>query len=320
MNYKSEPMKKIRQIGLAAILFMAQGVQTGTFAQASPAEGRWDLTVTKDGKDFPSWLEVVHSGTHSLVGYFVAIGGSARPISTVKVEGTKVSFSIPPQWEKGGGDFVFEGDLAGNTISGKITMPDSLVCPFKGERAPSLRKPISFVPGTPIRLFNGKDLTGWAPVGDKENQWVAVDGILRSPKSGVNIRTNQTFGDFKLHIEFRYPKGSNSGVYLRGRYEAQVSDNAGGEPTKGDFGAIYGFLPPNEMAAKPAGEWQSYDITLIGRIVTVVANGKTIISNQEIPGVTGGAIDSREGEPGPIMMQGDHGPVEYRNITITPAK
>jgi hypothetical protein len=82
---------------------------------------------------------------------------------------------------------------------------------------------------------------------------------------------------------------------------------------------VYGFLTPNEMAVKPAGEWQVYDITLIGRRVTVVANGKTIINDQIIPGITGGALDSKEGEPGPIFLQGDHGPVEYRNIVIIPA-
>jgi hypothetical protein len=109
-------------------------------------------------------------------------------------------------------------------------------------------------------------------------------------------------------------------VYLRGRYEVQISDDKDKEPWKGYFGAIYGFLTPGEMAAKEAGEWQEYDITLIGRKVTIVANGKVIISNQEIPGITGGAIDSKEGEPGPILFQGDHGPIDFRNIVITPAK
>jgi hypothetical protein len=74
------------------------------------------------------------------------------------------------------------------------------------------------------------------------------------------------------------------------------------------------------MPALGPDKWQSFDITLIGRMVTVVANGKTIISNQEIPGITGGALDSKEGEPGPIYLQGDHGPVAYRNIVLTPAE
>jgi hypothetical protein len=167
-------------------------------------------------------------------------------------------------------------------------------------------------------LFNGTDLKGWHTAGP--NQWKVVNGIMSSPASGSNIMTDRKFTDFKLHIEFRLPKGSNSGVYLRGRYEVQIIDSKGMEPSSVLFGGIYGFLPPTEMMAKSAGEWQSYDITLIGRLVTLVANGKTVICRQEIPGITGGAIDSMEGEPGPIMIQGDHGPIDFRNILITPAK
>jgi len=86
------------------------------------------------------------------------------------------------------------------------------------------------------------------------------------------------------------------------------------------LGSVYGFLSPSEIANKKADEWQSYDITLIGRMVTVVLNGKTVICNQEIPGITGGALDSDEGAPGPLMLQGDHGVIEYRNIVLTPAR
>jgi hypothetical protein len=286
--------------------------------QAPSIEGRWDITIQRNGKAFPSWLEVTHSGNHSLVGQFVGISGSARPISRVNVEGASFNFSIPPQWEDGNNDLKVEGTLANDGLSGTITLPDGKSYPFTAKRAPLLRIKQQPAWGTPVHLFNGKDLTGWTALGN--NQWVAADGILRSPKSGANIRTDKTFTDFKLHIEFRYPAHSNSGVYLRGRYEVQISDNKDAEPTKGDYGAVYGFLPPAEMAAKAAGEWQWYDITLVGRMITVVANGKTIICNQEVPGITGGALDSNEGEPGPIMMQGDHGPIEYRNIIITPAK
>lgn len=171
---------------------------------------------------------------------------------------------------------------------------------------------------TPIRLFNGKDLTGWKALGP--NQWVVENGALKSPHSGANLITERTFNDFKLHVEFRCPTGSNSGIYLRGRYEVQIEDSKGKLPEKHLLGAVYGFLTPSEMAAKDAGEWQSYDITLVGRMIDVVLNGKKIICNQAIPGITGGALDSNEGEPGPIYIQGDHGPIEYRNIVITPAK
>lgn len=281
--------------------------------------GRWDLTVKMGDRIVPSWLEVKLSGVKTLVGYFVADGGSARPIAHVYFKEGKVNFSIPPQWERAEADMQFEAVLANDQLSGNIKSSYGSTFSFTGERAPLLKRDKAPVWDKPIKLFNGKNTDGWHPSG-KTNQWVAIDGILTSPKSGSNIITDQTFEDFKLHIEFRYPAGSNSGVYLRGRYEVQVEDNIGKEPSSTYFGGIYGFLTPNEMVAKAPGEWQVYDITLIGRRVTVVANGKAIIVDQIIPGITGGALDSKEAMPGPIYLQGDHGPIEYRNIVLTPAK
>ncbi|MCA4899950.1 MAG: DUF1080 domain-containing protein [Bacteroidota bacterium] len=285
----------------------------------TPLEGRWDLTITKNGQQLPSWLEVRHSGNNTLVGRFVYAFGSARPIAEVKLKDGKFYFSIPPQWEKGERWMDFEGSLENdNIINGTMTYVDGNKSSFVGVRAPALlrEKPIEW--STPIQLLNGKDLTGWHAEG--KNQWIVENGVLKSPQSGANLFTDQKFTDFKLHIEFRYPKGSNSGVYLRGRYEVQVTDSKGLEAWDDQFSGIYGFLQPNRMVAKEAGEWQSFDITLVGRTVTVVANGVTVICDQIIPGITGGAIDSKEGEPGPIFLQGDHGPIEYRNIVITPAK
>jgi hypothetical protein len=286
--------------------------------EASPLEGRWDLTLQGNGKSWPSWLEVSHSGTHTLVGQFVGIGGSARPISRVEFSNSQLHFSIPPQWESGTGDLVVDGKLSGDDLSGILTAPDGKKIGWTGHRAPALRRSAEPVWGSPITLFDGTDLTGWHAMGT--NQWVAESGLLRSPHSGSNIVTDAKFTDFKLHIEFRYPAESNSGVYLRGRYEVQIEDSKGKEPLKDLFSAIYGFIAPSEMTAKAPGEWQTYDITLIGRMVSVVANGVQVICNREIPGITGGALDSKEGEPGPIYLQGDHGPVDFRNIVLTPAQ
>lgn len=284
---------------------------------SSSLEGRWDLTINMSGKEAPLWLEVRHSGLHTLVGDFVGTGGSARPISKVNFSGGKLSFSIPPQWEEGN-DLSVEGTLQGNNLTGTIIFPDGKSYSWTGIRAPTLRGQTQPVWGKPVRLFSGTSLRGWHATG--ENQWKAENNVLLSPKSGSNLVTDEKFTDFKLHIEFRYQKGSNSGVYLRGRYEVQIADSKGLEPLKDQLGAVYGFISPAEMVAKEAGEWQSYDVTLVGRMVTVVANGKTIICNQEIPGITGGAIDSNEGEAGPLLLQGDHGPIEFRNIVLTPAK
>jgi hypothetical protein len=287
-------------------------------ADSAILEGRWDITMMMSGKERPSWLEVELSGLHTLVGRFVGTGGSARPISKINFGGGKMHFAIPPQWDKGDNDIVFDATLQGDSLVGTMIAVDGTSYNWVGHRAPSLRREKAVVWGKPIVLFNGKDTKGWHTEGP--NQWIAEAGILRSPHSGSNLITDETFTDFKLHIEFRYPKESNSGVYLRGRYEVQIEDDKGLEPTSHHLGGVYGFLVPSDMVAKAAGEWQSYDITLIGRMVTVTANGKTIISNQAIPGITGGALNSREGEPGPIYIQGDHGPVDFRNIVITPAK
>jgi len=286
--------------------------------EASALEGRWDLTIIVGGKEQPSWLEVQHSGVQTLVGRFVHSGGSARPISKVNFKDGKFSFIIPPQWEKETRDLEFEGAITASGIAGTMVYVDGKKYNWTGVRAPSLKREGEPVYAEPITLFNGIDLKGWHAMG--ENQWKVVDGVLTSSKSGANLVSDMKFTDFKLHIEFRYEKGSNSGVYLRGRYEVQIEDSKGRDPWVGYLGAVYGFLTPSEMVAKDPGVWQSYDITLRGRMVTIIGNNVPIIINQEIPGITGGAIDSKEGEPGPIMMQGDHGPIEYRNIIITPIK
>jgi Domain of Unknown Function (DUF1080) len=285
---------------------------------AAGIEGRWDLTMYSEGKQYPSWLEVRHSGLHTLVGQFVGPGGSARPISKVNFNDNRMSFSIPPQWEPGTVDLHFDAIFEGDSLRGTMVSSDGKKFSWSGVRAPSLWRTKEPEWDSTITLFNGKDLSGWHPTG--VNQWKALGGNLVSPKSGSNIITDRTFTDFKLHIEFMYPKGSNSGVYLRGRYEVQIADSKGLEPLKDQLGAIYGFVAPNEMMAKDAGEWQSYDITLIGRLVSIMVNGKQVICSQEIPGITGGALDSHEGEPGPLLIQGDHGPIEFRNIQLTPAK
>jgi hypothetical protein len=315
-------MKKYIQFGmlLFAVLCYTIAMASNDPEFSAPVEGRWDLTVNMGGgRIAASWLEVRHSGVNGLTGRFVGDGGSARPISSVSFKEGKVSFHIPAQWEKTDREMIFEGNYKDDKLEGTIINTLGKTYTFTGVRAPKLIREKAPVWGSPIHLFNGKNLEGWMPLG-KNNQWVVENGILKSPQSGVNIRTTKTFDDFKLHIEFRYPKESNSGVYLRGRYEVQVEDSKGKEPINIYLGGVYGFIDPLWMMAKEAGEWQSYDITLVGRLVTVVVNGKKVIEQQPIPGVTGGALDANESEPGPIMMQGDHGPIEYRNIILTPAR
>ncbi|MEA1787227.1 DUF1080 domain-containing protein [Arenibacter sp. GZD96] len=283
----------------------------------NPLEGRWDLVIAQEGKELPSWLEIRHSGNHTLVGRFVYAFGSARPIAEVKVKDGKFSFAIPPQWEPGERYMEFEGQLQGETLTGTMVYTDRKTYSWTGVRAPQLAYTNTPVWGATQALFNGKNLNGWHAMG-AENQWIVEEGILKSPKSGANLVSDATFTDFKLNVEFRIPEGSNSGIYLRGRYEVQIMDSKGQEPSDVLFGGVYGFLTPNEQVAKSPREWQTFDITLIGRRLTLVANGKTIINDQIIPGITGGALDSKEETPGPFMIQGDHGPVEFRKIEVTP--
>lgn len=313
----------LSRVASTALLLLAAAGHTAPLAQSrSTADvllGRWDLEVQSGTRTAPSWLEVERSGRATLVGQFVGSGGSARPIAKIDVTDGGFRFAIPPQWESNPADIVFEGRIDGDRLVGSMTMGDGQKAQWSGTRAPSLRRAAPPVWGDPVTLFGGSSLDGWRPVGRGQSEWRAVDGILHNVKSGANLVSERTFDDFKLRLEFRVPEGANSGVYLRGRYELQVDDAAGLDPSSHHLGGLYGFIAPSENAARPAGEWQSMDVTLVGRMLTYVLNGTTVICNREIPGITGGALDSAEGRPGPLLLQGDHGPVEYRNIVITPA-
>ncbi len=173
-----------------------------------------------------------------------------------------------------------------------------------------------------ISLFNGKNLDGWT-TGKKRNSWRAEDGVMANTSShehrGTNIHTERKFKNFKLHIEFKVPKDGNSGVYLRGRKEVQVHDSYGvKKPKHGHCGGIYSKSAPEVNACKPAGEWQSFDITIVGDTITVYQNGKLVQDHVKVPGHTGGSLGGKPGTPGPIMLQGDHTNVWYRNIYLKP--
>jgi hypothetical protein len=306
-------------LGLTALTGAAESAQS-TRRRAPSIVGRWDLTVQGPEGAYPSWLEVRRSG-RTLVGSFVGQVGSARPISRVEFEGGRVRFSVPPQYEPRKDDLRFEGTLDGDTLRGTTTDDKGRSVTWTGRRAPALRREQAPTWGEPVELFNGKDLTGWRPRStERKNGWVVRDGLLVNATPGNDLLTEKKFTDFQLHAEFRYPQGSNSGIYLRGRYEVQIEDGFGQEPECHIIGSVYGFLTPSVNAAKKAGEWQTLDVTLVGRVVTVLLNGERIIDRQAIPGITGGALDSDEAAPGPILIQGDHGAVEFRKLTLTPAR
>ncbi|MBX3277925.1 MAG: DUF1080 domain-containing protein [Acidobacteria bacterium] len=291
-------------------------------AVSDPILGRWDLTVEGTDAPYSSWLEVFAAKEPGrYYGRFVGRFGSVRPIARIEFRNGTLDFMLPPQYEKTEKPLVFTGRLSEGRLSGTTEGEDGSKLNWSGVRAPDLKPPKSVSWGKPVQLFNGRDLAGWRQRSDAvKDCWSVEDATFTNSVPCVDLISEEIFNDFKLHIEYRLAERSNSGVYLRGRYEVQILDDFGKAPESSGAGGVYGFLRPRVNASRPAGEWQSYDITLLGRFITVVHNGRTIIEGLEISGPTGGALDSDEGAPGPIMLQGDHGKVWFRNVTVTPAK
>jgi hypothetical protein len=282
--------------------------------------GRWDLTLRARDREYPSWLELREEGVQ-LKAEFVGRWGNARPLPKVELSNGILTFVSPKAEEDLPVDMVFEGSLTGRALSGKVNGPNGATWEWSGERAPSLERKTSPKWGKPVALFNGQDLSGWKMSGKGNSEWKVENGILITPGEGPELINDSKFEDFKLHVEFNCGQTSNSGVYLRGRYEVQIETDSADEGPLHHTGSVYGFIKPSPELPRKSGEWQTYDITLIGRRVTVVQNGQTVIDNKEIPGITGGALDSHEGLPGPIYLQGsEKGHVQFRNIVITPAE
>jgi hypothetical protein len=311
---------------------------------SSPFLGRWGLSL---GTGAAGWLEVKReSGWFD--GSLLWGGGSVLPVSSVNVGDDGVlTINIVRDVERkdAKGQAIRKQQLV-STLTARIegdTLKGTRLDPrpngsgytqteFTGKRVPALppRPDLAKVKfGTPITLFNGKDLTGWTlkePNG--QSAWKVENGALanRPPehKEGeprvrtANLRTEREFEDFNLKLEVSVPQGSNSGVYLRGIYEIQVLDSKGKPLDSHNMGALYSRITPSVGAEKAAGEWQTLDMTLVNRHLTVVLNGTTIIDNQPVLGVTGGAMWADESKPGPIYLQGDHGAVAYRNIVLKP--
>jgi hypothetical protein len=310
-RYTVSQMKTAALIAiLAAVFALAAPAQS-----AAPFLGRWDLTVTTPRNSFPDWLEVSQSNG-ALAARYQPQGGASQPIREVRVEGSHLMLTISAAAANRPAT-VWDLTVTGDKIAGEQRAGDAQTAKLEGVRAPALKRAPPAAWTTPEPLFNSKDLTGWEPSSATGNQWSAKDGMLVNAAKGVNIKTTRKFDDFKLHIEFLCPdEHCNSGVYLRGRYEVQVGTEGGTQPSH-EQGGVYGMIAPSPLQPLGIGQWQVYDVTLVGRYLTVIQNGVKIHDNAEIPGITGGALDANENEPGPFYLQGDHGPITYRNITIS---
>jgi hypothetical protein len=279
--------------------------------QASPFLGRWDLYVATQRGRTPDWLEVTQSGG-ALAARYQPGGGASQPMQGVKVDASHLILTVnrATTWDL---------TVSGDQISGVQKSGENETAKLEGVRAPALKRAAPAAWTAPEPLFDGKDLTGWEPTG-ANNKWAAVNGELVNAERGANLKSTRKFDDFKLHIELECTEDHcNSGIYLRGRYEIQVGTEGGTQPSH-EQGAVYGMVAPAPALPLGIGQWQTFDIAFVGRNVTVTQNGTKIHDNVEIPGITGGALDADEGQPGPIYLQGDHGPVKYRNITISVPK
>ncbi|MGB8479597.1 MAG: DUF1080 domain-containing protein [Acidobacteriaceae bacterium] len=309
-------------MGMSQAQQPSAGQAIANSAEVKPFLGRWDLTLNANGHQYPSWLELTESGGQ-LQGRMVGRWGSSHPILHVRIENSVLTFASPKDEEDTPKDMPFQAKLVGGKLSGTMSGPDGTTWRWTSERAPLLNRTTAAKWGKPIRLFNGKDTMGWwFDNPSTANIWSIKDGVLISTAHGSNMITNLKFRDFKLHVEFNCKPDCNTGVYLRGRYEMQIADNAGQDPPNRQTGSVYGFITPSPLIPLDPGTWHSYDITLIGRTVTVVEDGQTVIDKKIIPGITGDALDSHEGLPGPIYLQGAeaHGGFSFRNLVITPAK
>ncbi|WP_372934284.1 3-keto-disaccharide hydrolase [Mariniphaga sediminis] len=314
-----------------------------TRAQNSPDDfyGMWTLDI--EGGSV-GWLHVFENNGF-LDAELLWRGGSVTPVAHVfLMDNNTLVVSRTREVKRTGNDgkernmaapHLFKITRSGDKLEGVSVQPsndgmEATQLKFSGWKlpdvppSPDLSK-LKF--GKPVKLFNGKDLSGWELINPKQtNGFKAVDGILVNDpvkKEGEhisygNLRTKEEFEDFNLTLEVNVPKGSNSGVYLRGMYEIQVLDSYGKETDSHNMGALYSRITPSVAAEKPAGEWQTMDITLCDRHVTVKLNGVTVINNQPAYGPTGGAIKADVFAPGPIYLQGDHGKVLYRNFVLTP--
>ena len=289
-------------------------------AQSSIAAftGRWDLTLTNADGNRPSWIEV-SSDNGQLKLIFVGLTDHATQLKQAEIRNGELVFVSPKGEEGFPVDTTYTLKRVGDHLTGTVINSEKKWT-VAGNRAPALTNAKVSGWGKPVSLFNGKDLKGWRLADPSKPSWKVENGTLVSTGHGSELISIPTFTNFKLHLEFNAGPQSNSGLYLRGRYEVQIETDSISEPNSHHTGGVYGYLDPVPEQPRVADQWQTYDITFIGRIVTVVQNGITVIDHKEIPGITGGALDSHEGLPGPIYLQGtEEGRVAFRNIVVTPA-
>jgi hypothetical protein len=303
--------------------------------------GRWDITVKGDNAPRAWWLEVSGAGTDSIKGKFVgAPGRQLDDIPKISVYDGELRFTfdrryrqeprvprdpkspLPPPPKPPLQRGLYWARLDNGKLKGtfEIEGEPATYLEWIGVRAPVIKDADdgAWKKGDPINLFDGHDMTGWSPVVSGKPAWTVKQGILTNATGASDLETDKKFWNFVLHVEYRVGVGGSSGIGLRGRYEVQIMDDAGRPPATHGNGAIYGRIAPLINATKDPGEWQAFEIRLVGRQVSISLNGIRIMERQTIDGLTSIATDANEGDPGPILLQGDRGIVEFRKIVLFP--
>ena len=292
-------------------------VRDGQVAGQNPFAGRWNLTGAGPDADRVYWLEI-KDDAGALTGMFLNRGGSPVPLLVVKVDKGELVFQTGSASRPGP---EFRARLEGGRLLGSVPEGSRTVT-WVGVRPPVW--PAAHANGdhayaAPVELFDGTSLDKWGvQIANKPIGWSIVDGAMTNSPSANNLVSKSRFKDFKIHAEYKLDKGSNSGIYLRGRYELQVLDDFGKLPDTHSHMSIYAWVAPLVNASRPIGEWQVADAVIVGNKVSVVLNGQKVHDNSTIQAITGGALDTDEAAPGPIMIQGDHSKVSYRKVTVTP--
>jgi hypothetical protein len=305
-------------MSIAASLVMLLGSTSSLFADQKAFLGRWNLTGTGANADHIYWLEVKDEGG-TLSGKFLNRGGSPVALESIKVEGDELIFTIAgrpnvPAIEHRAK--LERGKLVGSTTERGTPVQWVGVHPPTWPPADANAKHAF---GKPIELFDGKSLDAFdLQRKDRPSGWTVADGAMTNEPKANNLVSKQKFKDYKIQAEYKLDKDSNSGIYQRGRYELQVVDDYGKPAESHGHMSIYAWVAPKVNASKPAGEWQTMEAIVVGNKVTVTLNGQKVQDNSTIEAITGGALDANETAPGPIMLQGDHGKVWYRKVTVTP--
>jgi hypothetical protein len=299
-------------------------VASSLLAANKDFNGRWDITVPQDERRRAWWLEVNNAESGNPTGTFIsAYAGDLNKFDEASIQNGELHLVFRSRGNKPQITHLRAKIVKGKLEGTREAEGTSTKMTFTGVRAPKFKTVDAkkLKPGTPIELFNGKDLSGWRPTRpDRKMEWNVKDGITSNAAGVSDVVTDQKFWNFKLQAEYRVGPKSNSGIGLRGRYEVQILEDYGEPPNTHGNGALYSRILPTQNASKPANEWQTFDITLIENRVTVVLNGINVIDNKEIDGLTAMAIDPDEANPGPLVIQGDHGRVEFRKLTLTPLK